>query len=1030
MSDQYPPAPFEHSHSRLREQEANLRTAQRLLGLGIWKLNLDSNVLVWSDNVYTMYGVPRESFQHRYDDYVARVHPDDRLAMQQDYEAFMASSESEFHFAHRVVRDDGAVVHVRGVGEVTDSDQGRILTGVVQDVTAQIDIDARLALGSALARLAGQRARLGGWRAELDPPHLIWTPETTAIYELPEGSQPDVEQALSYYIPGHRERLYAAFYECVEHGTPWDEILQMVTAKDNALWVRSIGEAERDLHGRIVAVQGAVQDISEMVETQRRSETVTSRLVETIESMSDALFTLDKQWCFTFLNRQAELLLDHPRAQLIGRSIWNAFPESRNSNFQVNYERTVTDQCTTRFTEYFAPMASWFDVTAYPTPDGLAVYFRDVTRERAQTERLRLLETAVSRMNDVLLITEAQSINAPDGPKIVYVNDAFLSKTGYTAGEVIGKTPRMLQGPKTQRAELDRIRQALENWQPVRSELINYDRDGNEMWLELDIVPIVDDKGINTHWVAVERDLTPRRLAEQTIRVSEERFRLVARASNDVIWDWDLVSDGCWWNDGLDRVFGYHANKEGQTMPSRLELVHEEDRERVAASLCEATLGDAQIWSEDYRMLRADGQARLVSDRGYVIRNEQGEALRMLGSIVDVTERSELDERMRQSQKLEAIGQLTGGVAHDFNNLLTVILGNAELLSEQLHGNQPLQSMAEMTASAAERGAELTRRLLAFARRQVLEPRQIEIKPLVEGMHGLLRRTLGEDIEINILAADDIWRAEVDPGQLEVALLNLAINARDAMPEGGCLSIEAGNAVLDEDYVEIQQELSAGDYVTVTVSDTGTGMSKDVIARAVEPFFTTKDVGKGSGLGLSMVYGFVKQSGGHLRIYSEPGEGSTIRLYLPRADGSGDAVGDVSQEIKPVGGNERILVVEDDPMVRRHLTSQLLHLGYHVTDAASGQEALEILHGNVAFDLLFTDIVMPGGINGHDLADAALALKPKLKVLFTSGYTEAAIVHKGRLEPGVHLLNKPYRRQEMAAKVRLVLDSPKAASRS
>jgi CheY-like chemotaxis protein/two-component sensor histidine kinase len=364
---------------------------------------------------------------------------------------------------------------------------------------------------------------------------------------------------------------------------------------------------------------------------------------------------------------------------------------------------------------------------------------------------------------------------------------------------------------------------------------------------------------------------------------------------------------------------------------------------------------------------------------------------------------------------------LTGGVAHDFNNLLTVILGNADLLAEQLADQPLLLPFALMTRTAAERGAELTRRLLAFARKQALQPQSVDAFALLAGMDGLLRRTLPENIEIELVRAAGLWPAQVDPAQLESAVLNLVLNARDAMPQGGKITLEVINTSIDQDYADRHVEVQPGQYVMLSVSDTGEGMSAAQMARAFEPFFTTKGPGKGSGLGLSMVYGFVKQSRGHVKLYSERGHGTTVRLYLPRADGPVDQPVALERAEADFAGSATVLVVEDDDLVRRHAADLLTTLGYQVLTCVNGPAALAVLRSPTDIDLLFTDVVMPGGIDGRELADAALALRPALKVLFTSGYTENAIVHHGRLDRGVHLLPKPYRAVELARKVHAVL---------
>jgi signal transduction histidine kinase len=405
-------------------------------------------------------------------------------------------------------------------------------------------------------------------------------------------------------------------------------------------------------------------------------------------------------------------------------------------------------------------------------------------------------------------------------------------------------------------------------------------------------------------------------------------------------------------------------------------------------------------------------------------RGELGGLMTLLNSTAESLEHQraaidELNQKLSQSQKMEAMGQLTGGVAHDFNNLLTVILGNAEYLAERLAANKELHRIADNIATAAERGSDLTRSLLAFARKQPLMPQDIDIGQKILGMEQLLRRTLGEHIECEFLLDSGLWPASVDPGQLAAALLNLVLNARDAMPEGGRLTVEVRNIALDESDVDVNGEARPGDYVMVAVTDTGSGMNAEVAGRAFEPFFTTKEVGKGTGLGLSMVYGFAKQSGGSMQIHSEPGRGTAVKLFFPRIDATqGNAAKPVDRVTLPSGG-ETILAVEDDDMVRSYVEKELAELGYRVITARNGPAALEILRGPEEIHLLFTDVVMPGGMFGPELARQALLLRPTLKVLFTSGYSEQPVQPLDGSE--AKILNKPYRRSDLASMLRLML---------
>ncbi len=382
---------------------------------------------------------------------------------------------------------------------------------------------------------------------------------------------------------------------------------------------------------------------------------------------------------------------------------------------------------------------------------------------------------------------------------------------------------------------------------------------------------------------------------------------------------------------------------------------------------------------------------------------------------------SKLNARLQQSQRLEAVGQLTGGVAHDFNNLLTVVMGNAELLVEQSENLPQQRMLAEMIVNAAERGAALTQQLLAFARKQALSPKALDVNQLIAGMDSMLRRTLGEHIEIELIRAAGLWPAMVDQGQLENALLNLCLNARDAMQSGGRLTIETANTVLDLSYTDSRPDVKPGQYVMLAVSDTGRGIAPEHLEQVFQPFFTTKEKGKGTGLGLAMVYGFVKQSAGHVNIYSEQGHGTVVKLYLPRAVGASAPAPEPVDRLMPTGGKETILVVEDDEMVRRYACQQLRSMGYRVIEVDNGAGALALIEQHPDIDLLFTDVVMPGGMNGRALADAARQLRPTLRVLYTSGYTENAIVHHGRLDPGVQLLAKPYRLVDLSRAIRAAL---------
>lgn len=501
----------------------------------------------------------------------------------------------------------------------------------------------------------------------------------------------------------------------------------------------------------------------------------------------------------------------------------------------------------------------------------------------------------------------------------------------------------------------------------------------------------------------------------------QSRLRAVVDTAVDGVILIDTRGRVQMFNPACERLFGYSAGEViGENVRMLMPEPYRGEHDSYIANYNETGIARIIGIGREVTGLRKDGTT-FPMDLSVGEAKQVDESI-FVGVIHDLTGRKRTEEQLVQAQKMETVGQLSGGIAHDFNNLLTVILGNAEALSLRLKARDDLRHLADTIVLAAERGAELTRGLLAFSRRQVLQPSVIDCNLLVEGMRMLLRRTLREDIILNIGAPPKAVYALADPAQLESALLNLSLNAQDAMPDGGMLTFTTSEVTLDSTSFP-RDAVQPGDYVAITVTDNGSGMSAEVVAHAFEPFFTTKEVGKGSGLGLSMVYGFAKQSNGHVNIYSEPGLGTSIRLYLPLVS-AGDAPVRMRGDEIAIGGNERLLVVEDDAFVRSHAISSLEGIGYQVIVARDGPEAVGLLRGGAEIDLLFTDLVMPGGMNGWEVATVARQLNPKLKVLFTSGYSLETLTSRGQEDHRPRILSKPYRLAELAKRVREVLDEP------
>ncbi|MBW7974266.1 PAS domain S-box protein [Bradyrhizobium sp. BR 10289] len=495
--------------------------------------------------------------------------------------------------------------------------------------------------------------------------------------------------------------------------------------------------------------------------------------------------------------------------------------------------------------------------------------------------------------------------------------------------------------------------------------------------------------------------------AQRALRESMTRLTAIVDTAVDGVILFDAQARILLFNPACERLFGYRAD---EVMNLDIGMLMSDEKRSPSTSRARGfATGEA-------RGLRKDGST-FPMDLSVGQAWQDGELIHV-GIVHDLTARKLTEQQLQQAQKMETVGQLSGGIAHDFNNLLTVIIGNAEHLSEQLKARPDLRQFADDICASGERGAELTQRLLAFSRRQLLQPQTIDCRELLESMFKLFKRTLRENIEIRTAFGPGTIRAFADRAQLESAVLNLALNAQDAMPAGGHLTLSAELAAIDEDYRALHPEVMSGSYALISVTDDGEGMTPDVVEHAFEPFFTTKEVGKGSGLGLSMVYGFAKQSDGHVSIYSEDGLGTTVRIYLPRAD-AGRSQADLpdGEEAAP-RGYETILIAEDDPFVRSSAIRRVEALGYRVVAAVNGKEALERLRSDPSIDMLFTDIVMPGGMSGWELADQARRIRPSLPVLFTSGYALETLVAQGRAPAEAIVLTKPYRKIELAQRLR------------
>lgn len=613
---------------------------------------------------------------------------------------------------------------------------------------------------------------------------------------------------------------------------------------------------------------------------------------------------------------------------------------------------------------------------------------------------------------------------------ILYCNQRFATIVGAARETLIGtQVDRFMQGE-----EQASFRVLLANAPFVGTsrEYALIAADGTDVPVNVSLIDLKVEEGALRVVCGVVTDLTTNRrrnhelIAANTQLASEIDERRRAEASLQIAleaagmgsWDLDLVTGKARRSLRHDQIFGHAQALSDWGLETALDHFLPPDRGAVAQAFTDArTTGSLDF---EKRINRSDdGAIRRVHVKGQTF-YDRGEPVRIAGVVSDVTDRHEIEEQLRQAQKMEAVGQLTGGLAHDFNNLLTGITGSLDLLTARVAQGRlgDLDRYLSAAQGAAKRAASLTHRLLAFSRRQTLDPRSTDVNRLVADMEDLIRRTVGPGVAIDVLCDDALWNCLVDPPQLESALLNLAINARDAMPNGGRLTIETGNTYIDR-RAATECELEAGEYVTLRVADTGTGMTPDVIERAFDPFYTTKPIGQGTGLGLSMIYGFARQSGGQVQIQSLIGRGTTMRLYLPRHLGDLDVAEAPSATLGAPSAlqGETVLVVDDEPILRMLMTEVLEDLGYTAIPAADGANGLKVLQSDLRIDLMVTDVGLPGGMNGRQLADAARVTRPKLKVLFVTGYAENAALSHGHLEPGMYIMTKPFAMDALAGRI-------------
>jgi PAS domain S-box-containing protein len=878
------------------------------------------------------------------------------------------------------------------------------------------------------------------------------SPEYLHLHGLPPNTVDDShEQWVARVHPEDRERVQKYFLaEVAGSAKDYKAEYRIVRPSDGQTrWIRAVAEIERDSQGRALKLIGAHLDITDQKKAEATVQESEGRLRAIADALPFLISYLDKEQIFRFINKPYASWFERPLSQIIGRDVRDVMGPAMYEVRRPYIERALAGESLSYEADFpRSDGAVQTEIVHIPHRDqagrvlGLYTVVMDITARKLAEKVLSESEERFRSIADSAPVP--MWVSRLDGLR-QFVNRAYHEFLGVPFADALNFDWRKALHPDDLQRILREQRAGEGSRKPFVLEARYRRHDGQWRWLRSESQPRWGPAGEHIGFIGVAHDITASKEAERGLtelnetleRRIEDRTRQLA-ASEALIQTFFNHSSECYAVivEEDDGQFRY-----AEANPATLRL-YKKNREAVightiqevlgaeSASDIEAYLATCLHRGAPLRYERSQGDA-IIEAIVTPAPQELGAPRRVVVSAHDVTERRRLEQQLQQSQKMEAVGQLTGGVAHDFNNLLTLVIGGLDIIGRQIT-NLPdplaltrIERGREMAMQGAQRAASLTTRLLAFSRQQPLNPQALDANKLVMDVCDLLRRAIGETITVETALGTDVWRMYADANQLENALLNIGFNARDAMPNGGKLIIETANASLDKAYISsLSEDIAPGEFVMIAITDTGTGMDMTTRQRAFDPFFTTKEVGKGTGLGLSQVYGFARQSAGHVKIYSEIGEGTTVKIYLPRSasDRKNQIIGEANKLSRWTGA-ETILVVEDDDELRKYASGVLEELGYRVMSAGTGAAALETLNGSHQIDLLLTDVVMPGGMNGRQLADNAVGRRQSLRVLYMTGYTRNAIIHQGRLDLGINMISKPFSFEELAAKVRQVLDA-------
>ncbi len=955
------------------------------------------------------------------------IDPDERSRVTEIGAARLAGEDVPPCYEYRGVRRDGTVIWLANTARVVDWEDGTAIQSVVVDVTDQKLAEKALKEREALLRAIIDNSPSTITLKDTAGRLLLVNSAFERIYGVPRRKALG-KDAAEFVTDGHAEigrRHNRRVLETLQPHTEERDV-RLPGGRRFCSIVTKFPVFHPD--GRLMGLGTISTDITALKRTEEALRASEARLAGIVDIAPEAVITVDAEQRIQLFNQGAETIFGYASSEVVGRPLEILIPERFRIVHREHFEAFARSRGASRTMNERGEISGLRkDGSEFPAEASISrldlgsevvftVILRDITERKEAEAALQRGEELLRLVIDSLPVQIAY-LDAEE--RFVLVNRTCARWCGADPDEIIGRTVAEICGDQYNlfASHLAEVRAGRE---VTFEQQVRYP-DGIAREVRTILVPNIDaDRGV-VGFINLTEDITEAKRAQHALRESEERLRGIIDNSPSAIVLKDLKGRYRLVNRQYEKWYGVsEADVIGKTSrdlfpPEAAEAFVDHDRQ---------VLETGQPSTREQNVTFADGAMhRLVITR-FPVFGSDGRPIGVGVINHDVTEQRRAEDRLRQAQKMEAVGQLTGGIAHDFNNLLTIVLSNLELLTERLSDEGRLRRLAHTALDAVRRGGELTQRLLAFSRQQPLEPHAVDLGELVDGMTDLLRRTLGEGIEVRVRRAEDLWLCRADPTQVENALLNLAINARDAMPKGGTITIETVNVTFSDSAGTVGRlDLAPGEYVLLSVSDTGRGMPPEIVERAFEPFFTTKEMGKGSGLGLSMIYGFVKQSGGDVDIDSRAGYGTTVRIYLPRAENGERSSPPVRPDgaVRTAESGETILVVEDDPIVSGVLADLIASMGYRVEAVEDGKSALAVLEHTDRIDLMLVDVMLPGEISGPELARMAQRRWPSLKVVFTSGYGPEELHHQGGLEKGVRVLHKPYQKHELANRLREVL---------